>query len=67
MPAYRLYQIDGTGRFHGSEVVQADSDEHAIELSNHSLAGAAGELWIAERDGLPPRWERSKAPEKGRS
>ena len=49
MPAYRLYHIDGTGRFHGSEEVQADSDEHAMELSTQLLAGSSGELWISER------------------
>ena len=49
MPAYRLYEIDGSGRFHGTEVVEASSDEEAISIAIELLGGSSGELWLAAK------------------
>lgn len=65
MAAYRLYRVDSTGRFRSGEVVEAASDEQAIELSTKLLKDGGGELWLCgrmiSRLGLSSRPQRAAA------
>ena len=49
MPAYRIYQLDGDGRFSTAEWIQADDDERAIEAARTSRYSRGFELWQGNR------------------
>lgn len=49
MAAYRLYHIDGGGRFSAAEWIEAESDEAAIEVARALNKSIAGELWLGQR------------------
>lgn len=49
MPAYRLYETDGTNHFQSTEVVEAETDAEAMTIANRLLAGRPGELWRGEK------------------
>lgn len=45
LPAYRLYRLDGAGKFMSADWIEADSDAKAIEEVQRRVAGARFELW----------------------
>jgi hypothetical protein len=47
--AYRLYHIDGAGRFSTAEWLEADSDEAAIEAARTARKALQCELWQGNR------------------
>ena len=49
MAAYRLYHIDGGGRFSAAEWIEADGDESAIEAARAVSRSLACELWQGRR------------------
>ena len=49
MTAYRLYHIDGAGRFSTAEWIEADSDEAAIEAARATCKPLGCELWQGNR------------------
>ncbi len=49
MSAYRLYHIDGGGRFSAAEWIEADSDEAALDAARGLGKSIAGELWQGQR------------------
>lgn len=49
MPEYRLYAIDGAGKIHSAEWLQADSDEQAIEAVQQRDRSSKYELWQGGR------------------
>ena len=59
MSAYRLYYIDGGGRFSAAEWIEAPDDEAAIEAARALNNSIACELWQGQRfvgrvEGPPP-------------
>ncbi len=59
MTAYRMYHIDGGGRFSAADWIEADSDPAAIEAARLAGKSVAFELWdgrrlVARIDCLPP-------------
>ena len=57
MVAYRLYHIDGAGKFSAAEWIEADGDESALEAARQLNKSIACELW--ERGRLVGRVEAS--------
>ena len=49
MAAYRLYHIDGAGRFSTAEWVDAASDEAAIKAARQACKALGCELWQGNR------------------
>lgn len=49
MPAYRLYHIDGAGRFSAADWIDADSDAEAMEVARADNRSIAAELWQGNR------------------
>jgi hypothetical protein len=49
LQTYRYYRLDGTGRLHGAEWIEADSDDAAIAQVEGTRAGALCELWQGAR------------------
>ncbi len=49
MAAYRLYHIDGGGRFSAAEWIEAESDEAAMDAARALNKSIAGELWQGQR------------------
>ncbi len=49
MSAYRLYHIDGGGRFSAAEWIEAEDDAAAIEAARAVNKSIAGELWQGQR------------------
>ncbi len=47
--AYRLYHIDGGGRFSAAEWIEADSDEAALEAARSLGKSISCELWQGQR------------------
>ena len=46
---YRVYSLDGSGKFLSAEWVDADSDETAIAAVQSSKPGSKCELWEGQR------------------
>ena len=46
---YRVYTLDGTGKFLSAEWVDADSDETAIAAVQSSKPGSKCEIWDGQR------------------
>lgn len=49
MLAYRLYRLDGGGRFETADWIEAASDEAATDLARSLCAERAFELWHGDR------------------
>ena len=49
MPAYRIYQIDGDGRFSAAEWIQADDDQRALDAARVAMEARPFELWQGNR------------------
>ncbi len=49
MRTYRVYRIDGTGKFQSAEWLEADRDETAIELARDLSEGSPCEVWQQDR------------------
>ena len=49
MAAYRLYHIDGAGRFSAAEWIEADSDQSALEAAQGLNKSVTCELWQGNR------------------
>ncbi len=49
MSAYRLYHIDGGGRFSAAEWIEAADDDAAIEAARALNKSIACELWQGQR------------------
>ena len=49
MVAYRLYCLDGVGRFVDSDLIEAETDDEALEIARGFDHGVAYELWDHER------------------
>lgn len=49
MSAYRLYQIDGAGRFFGAQWIEAADDEAALAAARALCPSMACELWQGQR------------------
>ena len=49
MSAYRLYHIDGGGRFSAAEWIEAADDEAAISAARALNKSIACELWQGQR------------------
>ena len=45
MRFYRVYRVDGAGRFEAAEWLEAESDEQALEAARALNGGPAFELW----------------------
>ena len=64
MAAYRLYHIDGGGRFSAAEWIDADCDDSAIDAARAVSRSLACELWQGRRfvarvdTGAPPQPEQ---------
>lgn len=56
MPAYRIYQMDGDGRFSTADWIEAENDELALVAARSAMATRAFELWRGDR--LVARQER---------
>ena len=54
MPAYRLYRLDGAGKFMGADWIEADGDTSAVKEARQMVDGRPFELW--ERDRLVERF-----------
>ena len=58
MSAYRIYKLDGDGRFSTAEWIQADDDDLAITAARASMQQHSFELWqgnklVAQINGSP--------------
>ena len=49
MPAYRLYYLDGAGKFTAAEWIQADGDESAVDAAHALNKSVKCELWQGRR------------------
>ncbi len=49
MPDYRLYRLDGAGKFMRVEVISASDDEEAIALARAACQPLRCELWLRDR------------------
>ena len=49
MTAYRLYHIDGAGRFSAAEWIDAADDEAAVDAARALNKSIACELWQGQR------------------
>lgn len=49
MPTYRLYRLDGTGRIHAAEWIEADDDREARSRACEQCRGSRYELWQSKR------------------
>jgi len=49
LPAYRIYQVDGDGRFSNAEWIEAGDDEAALHAAKARFAARAFELWQGGR------------------
>ena len=49
MAAYRLYEMDGAGRFSTADWIEAEDDERAIATVTSKMALAPFELWQGNR------------------
>jgi hypothetical protein len=47
--AYRVYEIDGAGRFSTADWIEAEDDERAIAAVTSKMASARFELWQGSR------------------
>jgi len=45
MPEYRLYCLDGSGKFTTSHEISADNDEAAVDAARAMNLGVTCELW----------------------
>ena len=59
MKAYRLYRIDGAGKFWAADWIEAEGDEQAIQAARELNRCRKCELWqgnrlIARLDPEPP-------------
>jgi len=46
---YRVYSLDGSGRYLSTEWIDADSDESAIAAVRSSKPGSKCEIWDGQR------------------
>jgi hypothetical protein len=46
---YRVYRVDGAGRFVGAEWLEADDDERAVEAARNLNGGSPCEVWDRNR------------------
>ena len=58
MGTYRLYRLDGVGKFASAEWIDATDDDAAIEAAKQMMDGAKYELWANSR--LVIRLERKR-------
>jgi hypothetical protein len=66
VPAYRLYQIDGSGHFSTAEWIEASDDAEAIEAAGSRAHSGGCEIWHGGR--LVGRvGPGGKGPQSGRS
>ena len=49
LQTYRYYRLDGTGRLHGAELIDAESDDAAIAQVECTCADALCEIWQGAR------------------
>lgn len=49
MPAYRLYHVDGSGRFSAAEWIEAENDDSAVQSARAACKSIACELWQGRR------------------
>jgi hypothetical protein len=49
MAMYIVYRLDGTGRIHGAEWLDAVSDHYALEGARAIAEGGGCEVWQRER------------------
>lgn len=49
MRSYRLYRTDGLGHIETASILEAESDDDAIEQARKLLGATAGELWLERR------------------
>ena len=49
MVAYRLYCVDGAGRFVASDLIEADTDSDALEIARGLEQRVACEVWDRDR------------------
>ena len=45
LPAYRLYRLDGAGKFMSADWIEAESDAEAVAEVHRRVDGARFELW----------------------
>ena len=58
MGTYRLYCLDGVGKFSSAEWIDAEDDKAAIEAAKNMMDGHPCELWAQSR--LVIRLERKR-------
>ena len=63
MPAYRLYRLDGAGKFYGGDWFAADSDEQAVAYATEKKLAMNCEVW--ERDRFVARVHAYERPSGG--
>jgi hypothetical protein len=49
VPEYRIYEIDGAGRFSTADWIQADGDDAALAAARKGNRSASCEVWQAGR------------------
>ena len=49
MGAYRVYKMDGAGRFSTADWIEAEDDERAIAAVRSKMASTGFELWQGNR------------------
>ena len=49
MPAYRLYRLDGAGKFMSAEWIEATDDSAALNEARQLIDGERFELWDRNR------------------
>jgi len=66
MPYYRLYCLDGSGKFTKAHELEAANDEAALAVANEMRLSVKCELWernrmVAALDGCAPKELSTKA------
>ena len=59
MPAYRLYDLDGSGRFSAAEWIEAEDDDSAVEAARALRKNCRCEVWRG------PKFIATVQPRKG--
>jgi hypothetical protein len=49
VPAYRLYQLDGSGKIDGADWIEASADKEAIGEARARFPDGGFELWQRQR------------------
>ena len=49
MPGYRLYELDGAGKFSAAEWIEAEGDSDALEAAHALEKSCRCELWHGPR------------------